>query len=300
VEYTRLPKVDEYNTSCKCCDCLSEAKQVNPTVPEYQKTKWTKDPLTGKRKKMKVVLNNHEVYKLLQCQTKGCCSTHQRDLCGGGNIWRVAYEESHGGVRPKTLCRPDKPAAPTPQAPEGEKTPPKRRQRSKARRAKKLCDEDAGPSVSPRVLEAKRPHRKRTASAADEKQHDESMSISRTTATKSKRRKANGWTRLSMLSSDGADSGAEDFESIEDAEWMPKSKQRKTEFAPPAPPSRRSERLSRQNNNNQRDASAAGTTSEQLMTDLQDVGTFVPPRQDVPTSGDTGARETTRTAPRPG
>jgi hypothetical protein len=105
-EYTRVPKVDEYNTSCKCCDCLSEAKQVNPTVPEYQKKKWTKDPLTGQRKKMKVILNHYEVYKLLQCEAKGCRRTHGRDRCGGGNIWRVAFEESHGGERPATLRRP--------------------------------------------------------------------------------------------------------------------------------------------------------------------------------------------------
>jgi len=109
VEYTRVPKVDEYNTSCKCCDCLSEAKQVNPTVPEYQKKKWMKDPLTGKRKKMKVLLTDHEVYKLLQCEAKGCRRTHGRDRCGGGNIWRVAFEESHGGQRPATLRRPSPP-----------------------------------------------------------------------------------------------------------------------------------------------------------------------------------------------
>ena len=29
VEYTRVPKVAEYNTSCKCCDCLSPRRWMH-------------------------------------------------------------------------------------------------------------------------------------------------------------------------------------------------------------------------------------------------------------------------------
>jgi len=115
-EYTRVPKVDEYNTSCKCCDCLAMEKQDHPVHPEYVMTKWQTDPQTGKRKKMNVLFTDHSVYKLFQCKAKGCCRTHGRDLCGGGGIWRKSFEEAHSGACPPTYQRPEQPPSAAPAA----------------------------------------------------------------------------------------------------------------------------------------------------------------------------------------
>lgn len=81
--------VDEFRTSCKCCQCEGgECKNI-VTRPN---PKPNKD-------------NTILIHTLLHCQNEKCGVWWNRDCNGAKNIYKIAYNAIHNIERPKYLCR---------------------------------------------------------------------------------------------------------------------------------------------------------------------------------------------------
>ena len=79
--------VDEYRTSCKCCNCEGG---------DCEKFMIRKNPKPWKD-------NNALVHGLLRC--KSGCGLWNRDVNGAKNIYKIAYNHINGLKRPLYLCR---------------------------------------------------------------------------------------------------------------------------------------------------------------------------------------------------
>jgi hypothetical protein len=79
--------VDEYRTSCKCCNCEGG---------DCEKFMIRKNPKPWKH-------NNALVHGLLRC--KSGCGLWNRDVNGAKNIYKIAYNHINGLKRPLYLCR---------------------------------------------------------------------------------------------------------------------------------------------------------------------------------------------------
>lgn len=100
---SRIPREDEYCSSCKCSSCLGLEKMKHPRHQRVRKTVWIKDE-NGHSKKSHT-FEQGQVYGIYQCAAKGCYRTHSRDRNGFSNIWRSSWERMHGRERPETLRR---------------------------------------------------------------------------------------------------------------------------------------------------------------------------------------------------